>query len=265
MFQVEPFDSCLPAHKVKPTRFGLGFFVGCFTTGIAFAAIVSSTNFSLNSTLITSSPALGSNSVDIESIDYDLSPISSGDGSTASDGTIDDEATGPTRISSNAPVRASRASQTVQNRVSESDRPVSQVLSQRVMDVLAEVQLRQEENQWEEALNELNALYTEYESLNSFEQSSLLNFYVNTLLRLEMWEEAIGAFTLMTSIPDLRPDHNARALLSLGQLHERTGNIEESIYFYESWLNSIDDLDISQDRISRVEELLANARIKTSN
>lgn len=137
-------------------------------------------------------------------------------------------------------------------------------LSQRIVDVISEVQTRQLDGQWEEALNEMNALYIAFDELNPFEQSTLLNFYTNTLFQLEMWQESISAFSLMLTIPDLRPDVNARALMTLGQLHNRVGEPEAAITYYEYWLAFTDEMANMEDQTQRVKQLLTQARA-TSN
>lgn len=112
----------------------------------------------------------------------------------------------------------------------------AQVLSPRVLEIIEEVQKRQLDGQWEEALNEMNALYTEMYTLNSFEQMTLLNFYTNVLLRLEMWQEAISAFSLLRTIEDVRPDVEVRSLMALGQLSQRVDDKEAAVGYYELWL-----------------------------
>ena len=92
------------------------------------------------------------------------------------------------------------------------------LLSDSVFAAIENVQQLQLDGQWEGSLDILNALYEDFDELNGFEQVTLLNFYTNTLLRFEMWPEAIGAFSRMLTIPDLRPDIGARALMALGNL-----------------------------------------------
>lgn len=133
-------------------------------------------------------------------------------------------------------------------------------LSQRVYQVIDEVQRRQLDNQWEEALNEMNALYLEYETLNPFEQVTLLNFYTNVLIGMEMWAEAIVVFNQILEIPGIRPDVGLRALLSLGQLHSQQGEHALAISYLESW----QDLAANDPRLlnnaERVAQLLDVSR-----
>lgn len=129
-------------------------------------------------------------------------------------------------------------------------------MSDRVRNIIEEVQTRQLENQWEEALNEMNALYTEYESLNSFEQAVLLNFYTNTLLRLEMWQESVTAFSQMLLIDDLRPEINARALLALGQLHSRLGEDQAAVEYFENWLIFTTNMEGLEQQSQQVRQYL---------
>jgi len=138
-------------------------------------------------------------------------------------------------------------------------------LSQQVRDVIAEVQSRQLDGQWEEALNEMNALYGNFEELNPFEQATLLNFYTNTLLQLEMWQESISAFSLMLTIPDIRPDINARALIALGQLHNQVGEPETAISYYESALATTTAMENMEEQTQRVRRLLSETREAAEN
>ncbi|MEX0963524.1 MAG: hypothetical protein WDZ52_05720 [Pseudohongiellaceae bacterium] len=133
-------------------------------------------------------------------------------------------------------------------------------LSPQVFSVLEEVQRRQQNQQWEEALNEMNALYSRYDELSSFEQATLLNFYTNTLLPLEMWEQSISAFSLMLTIPDLRPDISSRATLSLGQLHARVGDSDTAIAYYITWLANPAGEARTQAQENRVRALLLSAQ-----
>ncbi len=134
------------------------------------------------------------------------------------------------------------------------------VLSQHVRNVITEVQTRQLDGQWEEALNEMNALYENFDELNPFEQVTLLNFYTNTLLALEMWEESITAFSQMLTIPDLRPDIDARAQIALGQLHSRIGDPEAAISYYEGALTVTSTREDMAAQTQRVQQLLSEAR-----
>lgn len=134
-------------------------------------------------------------------------------------------------------------------------------LSPYVVSVLTEVQRRQLAEQWEEALNELNALYQDYDTLSSFEQSTLLNFYSNTLLSLQMWEEAISAFTMMLTIPNLEMETNARATLALGQLHMQAGDLQTAAAYYRAWLDESNITGRTPEQIERVRGLLQAIQI----
>lgn len=145
---------------------------------------------------------------------------------------------------------------------SEDDEPV---LSRRVMAVIAEVQRRLIAQQIDEALNEMNALYEEYDELSPFEQSTLLNFYSNALLSLEMWEESITAFSLMREIPQLRADIDSRAILALGQLHSRIGDHEIATEYFREWLSNPHGESRTEERTERVRGFLLNAESGTAN
>lgn len=134
--------------------------------------------------------------------------------------------------------------------------PATPNLSPRVYEVINEVQERQLAGDWEAALNEMNALYSELDQLTPFEQATLLNFYTNTLTRLEMWQEAITAFNLILQVPDLRPDLSARALLALGQLHVREGERVEGIAYLKEWLNYTDGMENMDALTPRVNDMI---------
>lgn len=134
------------------------------------------------------------------------------------------------------------------------------VLSERVFNVIDEAQWLQQSDQWEESLIGLNALYADFESMNPFEQMTLLNFYTNTLIRLQMWQESISAFTLMLTIPDLRPDINARALMALGQLHERVDEPTVAVSYYEEWLSLTNDTPGMEEQTTSVQDRLSQLK-----
>ena len=133
--------------------------------------------------------------------------------------------------STTEPQRSTRTLSTI------SDNADAPAMSDRVYYVIEEAQRMQQADQWEAALMELNALYASFENLTPFEQMTLLNFYTNTLIRLEMWQESITAFSKMLTVPDLRPDINARALLALGQLHQQVNEAPAAVTYYEAWLD----------------------------
>ncbi|PCH60511.1 MAG: hypothetical protein COC19_05900 [SAR86 cluster bacterium] len=129
-------------------------------------------------------------------------------------------------------------------------------LSERVVRVMQEVQARQQDSQWEEALNEMNALYTEFDTLNPLEQSTLLNFYTNTLINLNMLQESISAFSLLLTVQDLQANNYARALRSLGQLHGAVGENQAAIAYLNEWLDYTAGMDNMEQEIQRVHQLL---------
>lgn len=137
-----------------------------------------------------------------------------------------------------------------------------QVLSDRVFYVIEEAQQRQQQGQWEESLTELNALYSDFDSMTPFEQATLLNFYTNVLIRLEMWQESISAFSLMLTVENLRPDINARALVALGQLHASVDEVSAAIVYYEEWLEFTRDMTGLEAQTAIVEQQLDNLRVR---
>ena len=138
---------------------------------------------------------------------------------------------------------------------------VALVLSDAMFAAIENVQQLQLDGQWEESLDVLNALYEDFDALNSFEQTTLLNFYTNTLLRFEMWPEAIGAFSRMLTMPDLRPDIGARALMALGQLHARVGEYAASISYLRSWQDLTVGMENMERSNERVSELIEQSRL----
>lgn len=135
------------------------------------------------------------------------------------------------------------------------------VLSDSVFTAIENTQQLQLDGQWEASLDVLNALYEDFDQLNSFEQVTLLNFYTNTLLRFEMWPESIGAFSRMLTIPDLRPDIGARALMALGQLHAEVGQYAASISYLRSWQDVTVGMENMERSNERVNELLEQSRL----
>src|SRR5690606_7041453 len=121
----------------------------------------------------------------------------------------------------------------------------------------------QQQGEWEAALDAMNALYRDFDSLNDFEKVTLLNFYTNTLLRLEMWQESITAFSQMLEVPDLRPDLGARALMALGQLHARIGEHDRAVVYYQSFLDATAGMNNMDEQRATVTRLLAEANRAT--
>lgn len=152
------------------------------------------------------------------------------------------------RDSTAEPQRSTRTLSTI------SDNADAPAMSDRVYFVIEEAQRMQQADQWEAALMELNALYASFENLTPFEQMTLLNFYTNTLIRLEMWQESITAFSKMLTVPDLRPDINARALLALGQLHHQVNEAPAAVTYYEAWLDFTENTPGLEAQRARVHE-----------
>ncbi|WP_237133899.1 hypothetical protein [Pseudohongiella sp. O18] len=146
------------------------------------------------------------------------------------------------------PQRSTRTLSTI------SDNADAPAMSDRVYYVIEEAQRMQQADQWEAALMGLNALYASFENLTPFEQMTLLNFYTNTLIRLEMWQESITAFSKMLTVRDLRPDINARALLALGQLHQQVNEAPAAVTYYEAWLDFTENTPGLEAQRARVHE-----------
>ncbi|MDH7943377.1 hypothetical protein QGM61_06055 [Pseudohongiella sp. SYSU M77423] len=152
------------------------------------------------------------------------------------------------------PQRSTRTLSTI------SDNADVPAMSDRVYYVIEEAQRMQQADQWEAALMELNALYASFENLTPFEQMTLLNFYTNTLIRLEMWQESITAFSKMLTVPDLRPDINARALLALGQLHQQVNEAPAAVTYYEAWLDFTENTPGLEAQRARVRDQMQALR-----
>jgi hypothetical protein len=135
----------------------------------------------------------------------------------------------------------------------------------RVRTVIEEVQRRLMAQQVEEALNEMNALYTEFDELSPFEQATLLNFYTNALIAQEMWQESITAFALMRTIADLRTDLDSRAGLALGQLHSRIGEPDVALDYYREWLANPYEEERTAEQTRRVVQLMTEAESAIAN
>lgn len=172
----------------------------------------------------------------------------------------DEDSANPITAAAEQPSTSDNASSEHSTIARTQDQAAVPVLSEHVIAVIEAVQKKQLDGQWEESLTDLNALYADYEKLNSFEQTTLLNFYTNTLLRFEMWQEAIGAFSRMLTIPDLRSDLGVRALMALGQLHARVGEYAASITYLTSWQIMTTGMENMEHSNARVEQLLAQSR-----
>lgn len=119
----------------------------------------------------------------------------------------------------------------------------SETLSPEVFAAIEEIQnyLKPEANpserDMETAKNLLDALYADkYATANSFEQSTILNFYTNYYLYQKDYHEATRVFEQMLTIDALREDVNLRVLRSLGQLYAVSEQWQESIDAYKRWL-----------------------------
>ncbi len=139
------------------------------------------------------------------------------------------------------------------------------VLSARVYDVINEVQQRFMAQQWVEGLDDLNALYEDFEQLNALEQSTVLNFYTNALISLEMYDEAIIAFEEVLTLPDLRSNVESRATMALGQLYARDGNYAASAAYLSDWLALEGNSSADAPGADAVLLMLANAHLNMDN
>lgn len=181
-------------------------------------------------------------------------------GNSLPDETRDEDASEPAVTATAAPPSSNSASEARVASERARGESATPVLGEYVFAVIEDVQQQQLDGRWEESLVDLNALYEDFDQLNSFEQTTLLNFYTNTLLRFEMWPEAIGAFSRMLTIPDLRPDLGARALMALGQLHARVGEYAASISYLTSWQDMTTGMENMERSNATVTSLLAQSR-----
>ena len=120
--------------------------------------------------------------------------------------------------------------------IPDSPTPSSPILSERVYKVIDEVQKRFTDQQIEEGLNELNALYEDYDQLNDFEKATVLNFYSNALLAYRMLPEATAVFEKLLTVDNLRDDIRERALRSLGQLNMAQEHYDQAINYFNQFL-----------------------------
>jgi len=117
--------------------------------------------------------------------------------------------------------------------------------------------------QWEAAVNELNALYAYYEQLNHFEQRTLLNFYSNALLGLRMYEEAIVLFeqSLTVPAPD-GGDERSRPRLALGQLYAGMGEHQAAVQHLSAWMLEFAEWEQMAGATESVLHLLADSYVQ---
>lgn len=82
-----------------------------------------------------------------------------------------------------------------------------------------------------------------WENLNDFEKTSLLNFYVNYWLGVGDYREAINTFEQILQIEEVREDILLRTYRSLGQLYAALEEWEPSIRNYNAWRERSDGDD----------------------
>ncbi len=75
-----------------------------------------------------------------------------------------------------------------------------------------------------------------------------------------MWQESITAFSKMLTVPDLRPDINARALLALGQLHQQVNEAPAAVTYYEAWLDFTENTPGLEAQRARVRDQMQALR-----
>lgn len=135
-------------------------------------------------------------------------------------------------------------------------------LSPMVFDTLEQAHFWQLQGDHAAALEAMNSLYAQYDSLNPFEQKTLLNYYSNSLLSLQMWQEAISAFSQLLTVPDLQTETYKRTLRSLGQIHGATGDREAAIHYLTQWMQETEndpDKESQREAVTRQLSLLNSA------
>jgi TonB family protein len=90
----------------------------------------------------------------------------------------------------------------------------------------------------------LDTLYeSSFATGNSFEKSTILNFYTNYHLSIEDYPGALARFEQILQIDQLRPDTELRTLRSLGQLYAAEERWPESIDAYNAWREKSEEED----------------------
>ena len=117
-----------------------------------------------------------------------------------------------------------------------------ETLSTEVFDAVSEIQELmvqrpdEESAHLEDAKRLLDQLYEEkFETANSFEKSTILNFYTNYYLRMEDYPETARIFEQLLDIDGLREDTELRTLRSLGQLYQAMERWTDSIEAFQQW------------------------------
>jgi len=130
-----------------------------------------------------------------------------------------------------------RDAETLSEAVFESVTEIQELLTGRRPD-------SEDEPEPEAAKERLDALYeSEFADANSFEQSTILNFYTNYYLMQQDYPEALQTFEQLLEIEGLRADTRLRTLRSLGQLYAHQERWQESLDAYSEWRRLSDEED----------------------
>ncbi len=124
---------------------------------------------------------------------------------------------------------------------------------------LAEVTTRLQSGQLEEALNELDALYADYENLNNEEQFSVMSGYANYFLAAGELEEVMRIYEESLNIADLPGETLLLIYRTLGQLSLRLQQFDKGIAHFDSYL------EIGGELNSLITNSLANAYFALGN
>ncbi len=124
---------------------------------------------------------------------------------------------------------------------------------------LAEVTTRLQSGQLEEALNELDALYADYEILNNEEQFLVMSGYANYFLAAGELEEVMRIYEESLNIADLPGETLLLIYRTLGQLGLRLQQYDKGIAYFDSYL------EIGGQLNSQITNSLANAYFALGN
>lgn len=92
----------------------------------------------------------------------------------------------------------------------------------------------------------LDALYeAQFDTANTFEQATMLNFYTNYHLSLQDYQGALQRFEQLAELEGVREDVRLRTLRSLGQLYAAEEQWQQAIDAYLQWLSASNTTDDS--------------------
>lgn len=124
----------------------------------------------------------------------------------------------------------------------------TQVLGEAVLTAITEIQALMTGDDGEVDLEAAKALLdtlyeAEFDTANTFEKATILNFYTNYHLSVEDYPGALQRFEQLAALSDVREDVRLRTLRSLGQLYAAEEQWQQSIDVYTQWLAAANNTD----------------------